>query len=345
MIRIEKPTISVTLAVTSLILLAICLGIIESSNLGLEYKSAEEKKLRLPITITGSQIKDFGDGSFSGSDALSPDEGSSPSQGPTEDLFGTETIPEEDNSRIGPEGGGGSSKGQIKPTHSECVKNELGVPECQIVVGEGPNTCVSNTDCVIQEAETESETGSRKKFCRDSDGDNPFEKGIVESELGKKLDSCSSRSNMIEYYCNPQRPTYLESRELDCAIYDTDQDDNIDEYSCSEGRCVKKDPSICFDSDNGLNYYLKGSVTTADGTIREDTCIGEGQSETTLQEYFCDRANNPGVSIKYCEGIGETCVEGACLPLRGSTIALPQTTKENTIVATITGFFTRTFTQ
>ena len=63
----------------------------------------------------------------------------------------------------------------------------------------------------------------------------------------------------------------------------------------------------CTDTDGGLNYYVKGTVTSDTGGTVNDSCF----SSNVLTEYFCGEDNNYTASeVHTCSEGG--CVDGAC---------------------------------
>jgi len=74
------------------------------------------------------------------------------------------------------------------------------------------------------------------------------------------------------------------------------------QYFCYKGECVKY--ANCTDSDNGLNYELKGKVTTNDFAVHEDYCKNSG----TLVEYYCSSDDRAFSETKACN-----CDDGACV--------------------------------
>jgi hypothetical protein len=66
----------------------------------------------------------------------------------------------------------------------------------------------------------------------------------------------------------------------------------------------------CTDTDGGLNYSLKGTATSTEGSFT-DVCLGTTQSGSSLlQEYTCDGENVIGVM--YSCPPEKPCVNGAC---------------------------------
>ncbi len=144
-----------------------------------------------------------------------------------------------------------------------------------------PNGCL-NGACKIESPNT----------CSDSDdGKEYYTKGYTEGiHVGNEYlwnDECdSSNSNkLIERFCDSENRPH-------------------DQYytcprGCSDGVCL----STCSDSDNGKDYFSKGTIITSDETFT-DTCDGK-----MLKEGTCDERG--GKTYDYeCPG---TCEDGACV--------------------------------
>jgi hypothetical protein len=100
--------------------------------------------------------------------------------------------------------------------------------------------------------------------CTDSDGGaNPYLSGILTYDYMDYTDYCIDDAYILEYSCqsDPSNPGYV-TQKIRC------------EFGCKEGACLKVPPpaEICTDSDGGLNYYLKGSVSDK-GDKFEDKCV------------------------------------------------------------------------
>ncbi len=81
------------------------------------------------------------------------------------------------------------------------------------------------------------------------------------------------------------------------------------ESGISSGLIILDHPTYsCTDTDGGLNYYVKGTVTSDTGGTVNDSCF----SSNVLTEYFCGEDNNYTVSeVHTCSEGG--CVDGACV--------------------------------
>lgn len=87
----------------------------------------------------------------------------------------------------------------------------------------------------------------------------------------------------------------------------------------STGRAVS---TTCFDSDGGLNYYLKGNVTYG-GAVYNDRCVGNSVIERycyynypTFDSYICPTTCKDGACVSnatQCKSEGQNCVSsGNC---------------------------------
>jgi PKD repeat protein len=84
-------------------------------------------------------------------------------------------------------------------------------------------------------------------------------------------------------------------------------------------------PSGCTDSDGGKNYYQKGVVTTAGGSVQlPDFC----DNDTVLIEHFCKDNVNPGWERYNCPN---GCQDGACKGAQPSPQPQPQPQPSSTI--------------
>ena len=83
-----------------------------------------------------------------------------------------------------------------------------------------------------------------------------------------------------------------------------------DGSTCSDGKCVVPQGTICKDYDNGKNYNTKSSVLMRfpDGTEKwyNDACTGDGKS---VYENYCKDASTWAMETYTCSG---SCSDGAC---------------------------------
>jgi len=66
----------------------------------------------------------------------------------------------------------------------------------------------------------------------------------------------------------------------------------------------------CLDSDNGLNYFVKGNITYENrDVLYEDYCVREAK----VKEYYCNPPGAIEATIRSKkEGCSNGCKDGAC---------------------------------
>ncbi|MDP3882551.1 MAG: IPT/TIG domain-containing protein [Candidatus Staskawiczbacteria bacterium] len=97
--------------------------------------------------------------------------------------------------------------------------------------------------------------------------------------------------------------------------------------------CTDEQPPsiVCTDSDNGKDYFTKGTVINTDksiswgGNARTDIC--SGYNNKYVKEYYCDASSSLGYSYTDYE-CSNGCEDGACKPASGgvSTVTLTSPT-------------------
>jgi hypothetical protein len=138
-----------------------------------------------------------------------------------------------------------------------------------------------------------------------SDGNNPFVKGTTKGYnlrevYGSVTDVCVDSTKIMEAFCQADGKHYAVTNTL-CA------------NGCTDGAC-KSSGGSCTDSDNGLNYSVKGFVTFSSGGIPtqyNDFCVSN-----TLYELVCDNAGQK-VQVGHNCPTGQTCNDGACKSASG----------------------------
>lgn len=140
-------------------------------------------------------------------------------------------------------------------------------------------------------------------FCSDSDGLNYFSKGSVKDNTGERFDYCKKGDEgdyVAEYFCDGN---IVNNKPYLCA------------NGCNDGACNPETINKCTDSDNGLNYYEKGTTkwSVFDGSInsQDDYCLDDKQ----LSEGYClDNPDENGKSYKRdtfeCPN---GCKDGVCI--------------------------------
>ena len=138
-------------------------------------------------------------------------------------------------------------------------------------------------------------TSSARGFvCSDTDnGVNYSTQGTVNNFY---TDSCLSRGALQEYSCS--RDGKVQANTTFC------------QNGCVNGACQ---PFACSDSDNGINYYALGSVSSGWRKFA-DTCV----SNTTVREYYCG-TNAVSNTIYQCPA---GCSGGVCMPAEKGYIRL-----------------------
>lgn len=125
---------------------------------------------------------------------------------------------------------------------------------------------------------------------------------VVSDGIQHNVDVCETSNKVREHYCD--RGEYLAYIILDCP------------NGCKDGACVEESkPKECTDSDNGSDYFTKGTVKTSASPLMNYTDIcGPGSSEIPagheLIEWNCDE--NGGVINEYYN-CPNGCKDGACV--------------------------------
>ena len=101
----------------------------------------------------------------------------------------------------------------------------------------------------------------------------------------------------------------------DCSCSDCEGKNNGCRHSyfvCQDGECVKGDfKGECTDSDDGMDYFVKGSVTGKSQTTNftqfsTDSCVDDSR----LVEFFCGDNNEVNIEMYSCPN---GCEDGACM--------------------------------
>ncbi|MBM3309154.1 MAG: hypothetical protein FJY77_02780 [Candidatus Altiarchaeales archaeon] len=132
--------------------------------------------------------------------------------------------------------------------------------------------------------------------CMDSDGgENYYVKGTAEDSNMKSYTDYCVGEEVREAYCCPDTGA-RQDHKYKCP------------EGCSSGACVNKSKTTkpCEDTDSGLDYYKKGTVTASTGSYT-DECAQDG---VNLIEYHCTQTYYYTFTTYQCPYI---CLEGACL--------------------------------
>ncbi len=84
--------------------------------------------------------------------------------------------------------------------------------------------------------------------------------------------------------------------------------------TCNSNGVCEVSTGLCYDSDGGINYGTKGSVTDIDGVTTFDSCHTNGirsPSGPGLYEMYCNPINNQ-YGVTSATTCANGCVDGAC---------------------------------
>jgi|TARA_B100002003_G_C14078047_1_gene518603 hypothetical protein len=191
--------------------------------------------------------------------------------------------------------------------------------------GECPNGCKDGA-CIELQDTTQPDTEPASIKCVDTDyGKNYYRKGMTYTQTTQGLiefsdtfeDECFTKlpdypNGVQEYFCSTL--SNMDSKAFDCpngcedGVCTCTSDDVCGEdYVCKEGSCSPK--GNCYDSDDGNDYYVKGTVSGTGFKKGElynysnnDVCHGDTE---TLVEYSCEGSHY------YTCPYG--CKDGACM--------------------------------
>lgn len=139
-------------------------------------------------------------------------------------------------------------------------------------------------------------TGQATKYgksCHDRDSDGYF----AQSGCGTSLD------------CNDDNPSIHPNAVEICANGIDENCNGIDE-ACTTVSTSTTPPITCYDSDNGQDIYIKGTVTYQ-GSGYTDYCYSVNLSGQLVGEYFCNSNGIAQVALISCPS-GYFCTDGAC---------------------------------
>ena len=154
-------------------------------------------------------------------------------------------------------------------------------------------------------AGTDSSTTIDHLSCSDSDGgENWYVKGVVigpdkygGGHFGADYcDSSEDPNGLMEGYCDAG---FVNFKLYSCP------------NGCSDGACIPVETPTCTESDGGINYYVRGTITGNDihgnGNPGVDYCAYG--LKTTLMEGFCDSGYANFIAYDCPNG----CKDGACI--------------------------------
>jgi len=140
-------------------------------------------------------------------------------------------------------------------------------------------------------------------WCSDSDGGQNYQtKGVVigvdkSGDTDPKTDYCDSESipnGLMEAYCNGVYADY--------SLYDCPN-------GCKDGACIQITTPTCFESDGGINYYVRGTIKGTDRQGDSNPGIDYCTYGPNLMEGFCDSGYANFILYDCPNG----CFNGACI--------------------------------
>ena len=135
-----------------------------------------------------------------------------------------------------------------------------------------------------------------EQTCTDSDdGKEYYERGtiMITNGIGASVTSDYCIGNTVnEYYCSGNEQAVTD---YNC------------ENGCEDGACKTEEVRSCTDSDDGKDFFTKGSVVVSNGNGASGT--SDYCSQDTVKEYYCSD-NEREITDYYCEN---GCEDGACL--------------------------------
>jgi len=137
--------------------------------------------------------------------------------------------------------------------------------------------------------------------CTDSDGVDYYTKGYAtDITTGTTYwDVCYNSITVNEYMCSGE--------EVDSILQDCTYSGYEPNYTCSDGKCVYTEG--CSDSDLGVDYFTKGTVTLTSGLTFTDYCLAVQGNDNYVAEYYCEDGEVKLIANRQCD---YDCVDGAC---------------------------------
>jgi hypothetical protein len=166
-----------------------------------------------------------------------------------------------------------------------------------------------NEDDSINQNSNEESPTSDNSFCTDSDGGANYDiKGETCNEVDCKQDSCyfdeiDGKMKMVsDYFCEGDKRIGSSKR---C------------DYLCEDGVCIPEPEPKCTDSDDGIDYSVKGKVITenipGNSGEFEDKCLDSEE----LMENYCGpgQGYNEGLEVAKVTmyKCPNGCRDGACI--------------------------------
>ena len=133
-------------------------------------------------------------------------------------------------------------------------------------------------------------------ICTDSDnGLNYYVQGSATKGVQTVNDGCGVGSNLFEAYCDA-------NGNLSSSLY-------VCPAGCGNGACINE-TLTCIDSDGGLNYNVRGTVTKGSLSYTDYCGAQQANGSQYVLEQYCDASNNIQQVPYLCPGL---CSNGNCL--------------------------------
>jgi hypothetical protein len=139
--------------------------------------------------------------------------------------------------------------------------------------------------------------------CSETDsGRDYFNAGVTTDANGNRSTDICANGILGEYYCgSDNRTTNYES--ITCA-------NGCDSYN----KACKATVPLCTDSDNGKDYFVKGTTSITGGSSLIDQCV----DSTQLKEHYCASSTSTTISTEY-KICTNGCEYGLCKPVVSQT--------------------------
>jgi len=175
----------------------------------------------------------------------------------------------------------GSGINNVYNTFRTYTCNNPGLPSASCT---NTNTLQVKTTCSYPQACI---TGSCQNYygCFDDDALGLLTKSKTVVNGLTYNDYCDAKGQLIEYICTKGK---VKAQKIKC--------------TCSNGACTRE--SVCSETDNGLDFYNRGSVGLFNVNY-EDYCDAK---KGGLVEYYCKKYNKIGTKKVKC-----SCVDGKCI--------------------------------
>jgi len=145
--------------------------------------------------------------------------------------------------------------------------------------------------------------------CTDSDGYLSLQESYYVKGTATGLKKATNRIETFVDTCDPNNAQigeiYCKEGFIETSFYSCP---NL----CRNGACNPYNPNApkCVDSDDGLDYYTKGSINIKGGLIEEDYCDTNYGYEGYIFEYHCPEGFSSGSTHYLCPN---GCKDGVCI--------------------------------